>query len=282
MGEVVVTRHAGLRAGQRDVRRWLSPLGSLVVPLATTAVIIAIWEGAVRVFNIPIFLMPPPSAVATEIAQHSSLLFQQSLVTTNESLLAFGLSIVVGIPLGVVITASKTVEKIVYPLLVASQAVPKVAIAPLLTIWLGFGLEPKVVVGALVAVFPIVIATVVGLQSVTTEMHYLGRSMGLDPVRMFFKIGLPQALPSIMGGLKVAIALAVVGAIVGEFTGADRGLGYLLERSVGVLDTRQMFAALVCLVTVGVVLFGIVAWVETLVIRHPGAGNGSMRVRESA
>lgn len=273
MGDAIVGTGAVLRAGRRrDMRRWVAPLGTAVVPLVTTVVIVGVWEGAVRAFNIPIFLMPPPSAVAEEIVAHYSILFQHTLVTTNETILAFALSVAVGVPLGVSIAASKTVERIVYPLLVASQAIPKVAIAPLLTIWLGFGLEPKVLVGALVAVFPIVISTVVGLQSVTTEMTYLGRSMGLDPLRMFYKIGLPQALPSIMGGFKVAIALAVVGAIVGEFTGADRGLGYLLVRSVGLLDTRQMFAALVCLVTLGVVLFALVAWLETLLVRPRPSG----------
>jgi NitT/TauT family transport system permease protein len=254
-------RSARLATGQD-----LGALAARALPLVILVALIALWEGVVRFFDVPLYLVPAPSLIAQEIVRRLPMLLNHTWVTTYETVLAFMLSIVVGVPIGVAIVSWRIVDRTAYPLLVGSQAVPKVAIAPLLTIWLGFGLAPKVLVGLSVAFFPIVVGTVVGLKSVSPEMIYLGRSMGLTPLAMFLKIGLPQALPSIMGGLRVAISLAVVGAIVGEFTGADRGLGYLLMIAIGQLDTRLMFSALFFLVTLGVVLFTLVAWAERFII----------------
>jgi NitT/TauT family transport system permease protein len=237
---------------------------SLLPPVASVIVLVLLWEGAVRLFNIPLYFIPPPSAVGATILERSASLSMHTWTTTYETVIAFLASIALGVPLGIAIVSWRFVDRTAYPILVASQAIPKVAIAPLLTIWLGYGLAPKIVVGLIIAFFPVVISTVVGLRSVPIESIHLGRSMGLGRLGMFVRISLPYALPSIMGGLKVAIALAVVGAVVGEFTGADRGLGYLLQLSVGQLDTRLTFAAMMLLVALGVVLFGIVAWLERL------------------
>ncbi len=246
-------------------RGWLRAVRGPILSVASVAALVAVWEAIVRLFNVPLYLIPAPSVVAAEMVRRGPSLVMHTWTTTYETLLAFVVSILVGVPIGMAIVAWKSVDNTAYPVLVASQAIPKVAVAPLLTIWLGFGLLPKILVGLSVAFFPVVIGTVVGLRSVPVESIYLGRSMGLGQLGMFFRIGLPYALPSIMGGLKVAISLAVVGAIVGEFTGADRGLGYLLTLSVGQLDTRLTFSALVLLVALGLTLFGIVAWVERLV-----------------
>ena len=238
---------------------------AVVPPVLTIVLLVVAWEAAVRLFHVPIYLMPAPSAVAERIAEKSEAFAMDTWTTTYESLLAFLFSILLGVPLGIAIVAWRAVDRTAYPVLVASQAIPKVAIAPLLTIWLGYGLTPKIVVGLTVAFFPVVISTVVGLRSVPVESIHLGRSMGLGSIGMFFRIALPYALPSIMGGLKVAIALAVVGAIVGEFTGSDRGLGHARQASAGLIDTPSTFAALTLLVLVGVVLFGVVAWLERIV-----------------
>lgn len=254
----MTTRIPGLGA------RALRLAGSALPPFASLAALVVVWEAAVRAFDIPLYLLPAPSVVAAQIAERSATFTQHTWTTAYETILAFLASIVLGVPLGIAIVAWRNVDRSVYPILVASQAIPKVAIAPLLTIWLGYGLSPKIIVGLSVAFFPVVISTVVGLRSVPVESIHLGRSMGMGSLGMFFRIALPYALPSIMGGLKVAIALAVVGAIVAEFTGADRGLGYVLQASVGLLDTRSTFAALVLLVGLGVGLFAIVAWLERL------------------
>lgn len=268
------SREPAARHGRQSRLRSTGVAGA-ASPVITLAVLIALWEAAVWVWRVPIYLLPAPSQVAGVIADRYPSLFQHTWVTGYEVVLAFVLTIVIGIPIAVGIASSTWLERTIYPLLVGSQAVPKVAVAPLLTIWLGFGLTPKIVVAFLVAFFPVVISTVVGLKSVPPEMIYLGRSMGLNRARMFFKIGLPHASPAIMGGLKIAIALAVVGAIVGEFTGADQGLGYLLTRSMGLLDTRLTFAALTFLVVLGLILFALVSWAEALLIRwRPPMQNG--------
>lgn len=261
-GMTIPTRRPGVLRAAGGARR---AAAAVLPPLVTIVALVIVWEAVVRIFHVPMYLVPAPSVVAERIASRYESFAMHTWTTTYESLLAFLFSIALGVPLGIAIVAWRIVERTAYPVLVASQAIPKVAIAPLLTIWLGYGLTPKIVVGLTVAFFPVVIATVVGLRSVPIESIHLGRSMGLGSIGMFFRIALPYALPSIMGGLKVAIALAVVGAIVGEFTGSDRGLGYVLQTSAGLIDTASTFSALVLLVAVGVLLFAIVAWLERLV-----------------
>src|SRR5262249_17578832 len=172
--------------------------------------------------------------------------------------LGFALSIVVGIPLAIGIFMSPAFSRSVLPLLISSQAMPKVAVAPLLLVWFGFGLLPKVLIAFLIAFFPIVISTAVGLASIEPEEIHLARSMGLGPAGTFLKVRLPSALPSVFGGLKISIPLAVVGAVVGEFVGGDAGLGYLLMVANGNLDTPLLFAGIFALTVQGVVLYFLV------------------------
>jgi len=232
--------------------------------------LLVLWEGAARAFAIPQWLLPAPSVVAAEIANQPGLFARHAMVTAGEVVLGFLLSVAVGIPLAVGIAYSRVFERTLYPLLVASQAVPKVAIAPLLIVWFGFGTLPKVLVAFLIAFFPIVIDTVVGLRSVEPEMLHLGRSMGASRWQMFRKIRLPKALPSIFAGLKVAITLAVVGAIVGEFVAADRGLGYLLMIASGEMNSKLLFAAIVVLTALGVAFFLLVEAIERWAIPWHG------------
>jgi NitT/TauT family transport system permease protein len=162
----------------------------------------------------------------------------------------------------VLIVYSPAFERSVYPLLVASQSVPKIAIAPLLIFWAGIGIFPKILVAFAVSFFPIVIDTVVGLRSVEPEMLHLARSMGARESRVFLKIRFPSALPNIFAGVKVAVTLAVVGAIVGEFIQADQGLGYALQQATAVLNTRLGFATIFILALIGLVLFVAVELIE--------------------
>ena len=200
------------------------------------------------------------------LAENAALILKHGWVTTIEIVLGFLLSIVVGIPLALAIFMWPAFSRSVLPLLVSSQAMPKVAVAPLFLVWFGFGLLPKVLIAFLIAFFPIVIGTAVGLASIEQEKIYLARSMGLGTAATFFKIRLPSALPSVFGGLKISITLAVVGAVVGEFVGGDAGLGYLLMVANGNIDTPLLFAGLVALTVQGVVLFFLVELVERLAI----------------
>lgn len=232
------------------------------LPWLAILVLVAAWELAAHLFRIPQWLLPAPSAIAGELAAQPRLFASNALVTTGEIVAGFLLSVAIGIPLAIGMAYSRVFERTLYPILVSSQAVPKVAIAPLLIVWFGFGTLPKVIVAFLIAFFPIVIDTVVGLRSVEPEMLHLARSMGANGWQTFVKIRLPKALPSIFAGLKVAITLAVVGATVGEFVAADRGLGYLLMVASGEMNSRLLFAAIIVLTLIGVAFFLIIEALE--------------------
>ena len=161
---------------------------------------------------------------------------------------------------------SRIFERVAFPFMVSLQTVPKVALAPILVMWLGFGILPKVMVAFLISFFPIVISTVIGMRSAEKEMIYLVQSMGAGELTTFFKIRLPKAVPSIFGGLKVGIGQAVIGATVGEFIAAEQGLGYLQLISQVYMDTPMLFAALIVLSLMGVALFNIVSWLEHFVV----------------
>ena len=238
-------------------------------------------EILVNVADIKAYVLPAPSLVFVELFDQAGNIFDHTLVTAWEVILGFILSVIVGIPIGVGIYYSKFLERIFYPFLVASQTIPKIAIAPLLVIWFGFGLAPKILVSFLIAFFPIVISTVVGLKETQPEMVYLVRSMGATRLQTFFKINLPTALPNIFGGLKVAITLAVVGAVVGEFIAADEGLGYLLVVANGYLDTPLMFAGIIALSAMGILFFLLIEILERILVpwrsgNHQETAQGSM------
>ncbi len=242
---------------RRRVPGWAYPIASLVG-------IVLLWELWVQLGRPPAYLVPAPSAVAQELVARWELLRDHTVVTLGAAVAGFLISILIGIPLATLIVASRPLERSIYPILVTSQAVPKVAIAPLILVWLGFGLTPKIVIAVLMAFFPIVIDTVAGLKGVPTQMIFLGRSMGLSPSRMFWRIRLPYALPHIFSGLKVAITLSVVGVVVGEFVGSASGLGYLILLASGRVQTLVMYSALVWLVVIGIVLFAAVQLAERL------------------
>jgi len=249
----------------RMQRRRSARISGILYPLAVVLGVLAAWEAGTRLLGVPTFLLPPPSAVAGSLRANASLLLFHGWVTTIEIVLGFVLSIAIGIPLALAIF-----------LLISSQAMPKVAVAPLLLVWFGFGLLPKVLIAFLIAFFPIVISTAVGLSTIEPEKIYLARSMGFGSVATFCKIRLPNALPEIFGGLKISITLAVVGAVVGEFVGGDAGLGYLLMVANGSMDTQLLFAGIIALTILGVALFLVVELAERLAIpRHIIAGDNA-------
>jgi NitT/TauT family transport system permease protein len=254
---------------RRAERAMRARLSAVIAPAGVVIALLALWEAGTRAFGVPAFLLPPPSAVVAAMGRHAALLAVATGVTTLEIVLGFALSIAVGIPLALMIFLWPPFARAVLPLLVSSQAMPKVAVAPLLLVWFGFGLMPKVLIAFLIAFFPVVINTAVGLAAIEPEKIHLARSMGLGALDTFFKIRLPDALPAIFAGLKISITLAVVGAVVGEFVGGDAGLGYLLMVANGSMDTQLLFAGIVCLTILGVALYLAVELTERLVIpRH--------------
>jgi NitT/TauT family transport system permease protein len=248
-------------------------ISSVVYPVALVVALLVLWEVVTRAFGVPTYLLPPPSIVLASLQSNAGLLLAQGWITTLEIVLGFALSIVIGIPLALALFLWPPFSRAVLPLLVSSQAMPKVAIAPLLLVWFGFGLLPKVLIAFLIAFFPIVINTAVGLASIEREKIYLARSIGLGPAATFFKIRLPNALPAIFGGLKISITLAVVGAVVGEFVGGDAGLGYLLMVANGSMDTPLLFADLVVLTLLGVAFFLLVEVAERFALPPHAAGH---------
>lgn len=249
---------------RRRVRR--ERIGAIVYPIGMMVVALVLWEFAVRALSIPAYLLPAPSTIVESMVKNSAVLIKESIGTTIEILLGFALSVAIGIPLALAIYLWRPFARAIYPVLVSSQAVPKVAIAPLFLVWFGFGLMPKVLIAFLIAFFPVVINTAMGLAALEREKIYLAQSMGMGPFATFFKIQLPNAMPSIFAGLKISITFAVVGAVVGEFVGGQGGLGYLLLIANGNMDTPLLFGGIVALTVLGVVLFLLIGVAERLVL----------------
>jgi len=224
-------------------------------PFLLIVIILVGWDLGVRLFRIPPYLIPAPSLVVAELISQWHLLLREALPTLYATLGGFALSALFGIPVAMLIASSRTVESFLYPILVFSQSVPKIAVAPLFVVWFGFGIIPKVIAAFLLGFFPVVVATVLGLKSIDSDMIDLARSMRASRLQTFLCIRLPHALPSIFGGLKVSITLAVVGAVVGEFVGSNSGIGYVLQIANGNFDLPLMFAALFVLSMMGVLLF---------------------------
>jgi NitT/TauT family transport system permease protein len=241
-------------------------VGSLAYPVGALIALIAIWYGAVKIFRVPSYLLPLPNDVIARIVEDWWFLLHHSWITTYITLGGFLLSVVIAVPLAIALVASRILERAVMPWLILSQTFPKVALAPLIVVWFGLGLGPKLVITFLVAFFPILVSTIVGLRSIEHEMIELASSIRASTLQTFFHFRLPMALPNIFAGMKVSIAFSVVGAVIGEWVGANAGLGYLLLQANANLDTSLLFAVLVMLLIIGVVLYYAVEFVERLII----------------
>jgi NitT/TauT family transport system permease protein len=229
--------------------------------------LVLIWQIAVPLANVSELTLPTPWRIVSRIWIDYRILARDASVTFLEVLLGFAVAIVIAIPLALAIFYSSLMERTFYPLLIALQTVPKVALAPLLVLWLGFGFAPKIVIGSLTAFFPIVIGTVVGLEMLEDEMVRLMKSMGASEWQTFIKLRLPAALPNIFGGLKIGIGLAVIGSIIGEYVASENGLGYRQLTANAQFDSTMNFAALVVISVMGVVMFYGIHAVERAVTR---------------
>jgi ABC-type nitrate/sulfonate/bicarbonate transport system permease component len=240
-------------------RRWLAPITLLLL-------VALFWESWVRVRDTPRWLLPPPSVIARALVDDRALLWRHARVTVEEVVLGFALALVAGILIAVAVDSSVVLERAIYPIVIASQTVPIVALAPLLLIWFGYGLLPKVLVTALIGFFPIAVSTVDGLRSTDRELLDLLRSLGAGRWRRFRLAKIPTALPSLFSGARIAVTVCVIGAVFGELVGSSAGLGYLMTRSSAQFLTARVFAAILILSLIGIGLFAFVALVERLML----------------
>ncbi len=237
-----------------------------VYPLMGTIAVIAIWQLYVDLFEINVVVLPGPFDIYRASVENFSLLMAETWPTTKEIVYGFGLAVVLGIPMAVGIANSKFLNLTFYPILIAVQSVPEVAIAPIVLIWFGTGMESKLVIAFLVAFFPIVVDTATGLNSTSRDLLDLARSLRASPLQTFMKVQFPSALPHFFSGAKVAVTLAVIGAVIGEFVGSDAGLGNLLLVANSQLDSPLAWASLIWLSVLGIILFLVVVLAERIIM----------------
>lgn len=226
------------------------------------AALVLLWEGSVRLLGIRAFLLPAPSVVVADILQHPLFFGEQSLYTLYVTLVGFAIALVGGVFSAIAIVSSRWLDRTFYTLLVATNSVPKVALAPLFVIWLGTGGAPKIAIAAIIAVFPIVINATAGLRAVDNDMIDLARSAKARRRAIMMKVRFPNALPSMFAGAKIGISFALIGAIVGEFVAGERGLGNVILISQATFNSARAFAAILLLGILGTIMFFIVELFE--------------------
>ena len=254
MARLTPPRRRRLRAFMEN---WALPVGTLLGALV-------IWQVATKAFNVSVWLVPAPTDILAALAERRGGLAIHIWTTFYETLLGFLLAIVAGVPLAVAIVHSRVLGNAIYPLILVTQSIPKVAFAPILLIWLGYGDLPKVLVAFLVAFFPVVVDTATGLRSPAPQLLDLARQLSASQLQIYAKIRFPSALPHFFSGLKVAITLAVIGAVIGEFVGSEKGLGFLVVQSTSHFKTPLAFGAMSLLALMAMVLFFAVVAVERL------------------
>ncbi len=245
---------------QKMLMRW----GWNMIPPLTFVLIVGLWAGAIRVFKIPAYLLPGPGAVFDRLITDRWMLWINAQVTLTEIVLGFGITVVGAIPLGLLIALSPLAKQTLYPPIMLLQLVPKIAVAPLFLVWLGFGMESKVLLTVLMTFFPLLLASISGFQILDTRYLYLTQSMGASAWQTFWYLRIPSALPVIFSGIKTSATIAATAAIVAEFVGANQGLGYVLLKGTSTLDIELTFAVLVVLTIIGIIINYIVEFSEWL------------------
>jgi NitT/TauT family transport system permease protein len=247
---------SGARRGSRDIM----PAVGLAV------VVLVVWEAVIRLFVVPAFVLPAPTAIIASLVENRAPLAVAARATAIEILLGFVLASVVGIAVALVIVRYERFGRALYPLIVLFQNVPKVALAPIFILWFGYDLAPKILLIVVIAFFPVAIDMLAGLQSVEPSFVSLMRSVGAGNGKILVRVRIPHSLPHLMAGLKVAITFSVIGAIVGEFAGANQGLGYVIQFASTQLDTPLIFAALVVVSVVGLIFYYLVEFAERVLV----------------
>jgi NitT/TauT family transport system permease protein len=262
----LATADDAARAGRSPAGDTLRALGEVVPALALLTGTLIVWEAAIRLFKISTFVLPAPSAIFVSLVENRVPLAVAAQATAVEVLFGFVLAAVVGIAVALVIVRFERFGKALYPLIVLFQTVPKVALAPLLILWFGYDLTPKVTLIVIIAFFPVAIDMLAGLQSVEPSFVALMQSVGAGRSEILLRVRIPHSLPHLMAGLKVAITFSVIGAIVGEFAGASAGLGYVIQFASTQLDTPLVFAALVVVSVLGLAFYYAVEFSERLLV----------------
>ena len=242
-------------------------LKTFAAPIAISILFLVIWHFGVVFFEVPVAILPTPVVIIARLLELSELLLVHSWPTIWQIIVGFGLSVVIGVGLGIMFALSRLLNEAVYPLIIAFQVVPKVALAPLFIVWFGLGSTSRILLAFVIAFFPMIVNTYVGVISTDPVMVRMARSFSASRWTIFYKIQLPTALPFIFAGLKIGMTFAVIGIVVAEFVTAQAGLGYLMMFAEGNMDMPLLMAALFVLCIVGVFMYAAVALVEKLVIR---------------
>jgi NitT/TauT family transport system permease protein len=253
-----------------DFRMLRKQARRLLLPLATAAAIIGAWEAIVRVRHIPEVLLPAPSVIAGRLSDTLPFLLKQAVPTTLETIAGFLISLVLGVFLAVLVSASRLAREALYPNIVVFQLIPKIALAPLFIVWLGIGSESRVTFSVFISFFPVVVATLAGLTSVDRDLLRLCKAVGATDSKVYTRVRFPVAVPHIFAGLKIAITFAMIGVIVGEFITAQAGLGYMILFAASQADMPLIFASISLLCVIGLALYGLVVAAEALALKRYG------------
>ena len=252
-------------------RRYLAPVAVILVLLGAWE-LAARWDWISNALNIEDFLVPAPSDIAKSLWEDRSLLGSNAWVTLKEVVFGFAIAAVAGIAFALLIHLSETARRAVYPLLIASQTIPIVILAPILVVWFGFGLTPKLVIVALICFFPITVNMLDGLRSVDPDLTKMLRSLGAGRLQRLWRAEIPTALPYAFSGARVAITVSVIGAVFAEYVGSSEGLGHLINQAQAQLLTARSFAAVVVLSAMAILLFALVSLIERKVITWDSRG----------
>ncbi len=234
-----------------------------LAPWLFTIGLFVIWEGAVRIFQIPEFFLPPPTAVAKAFYEYWPAIYRNSLITLEATLVGFALAVGFGLALGLVIGWSRTIYAGIYPLMIGFNAIPKVAVVPILVLWFGIGFVPAVLTAFLISFFPIVVNVATGLATIEPELEDVLKALGASKLDIMRKVGIPRSLPYFFGSLKIAITLAFVGTVISESIASNYGIGNLMLQAQAQFQVPLIFAGLVALAVEGIVMYWLMAILET-------------------
>ncbi|MEM8855225.1 MAG: ABC transporter permease [Pseudomonadota bacterium] len=244
-----------------------------LAPFVYTVALFVIWEGVVRLAGVPVFVLPPPTTIFGAIVQYWPAIWKNSLVTLWTTIAGFGLAVVGGLALGLLVGWSKNIYAGLYPLMVGFNSIPKVAVVPILIIWFGIGVVPAIITAFLIAFFPVVVNVATGLATIEPEMEDVLRALGASKWDIMTKIGIPRALPYFFGSLKVAITLAFVGSVVSETIAANAGLGHMMLSAQSQFNVPLVFAGLLMLAVEGIAMYAVMALIEARTTRWARRGN---------
>ena len=253
-------------SAQPLAQRLQKPMADIGPALGLMAVVLVVWEFVIQVFKVPTFVLPSPTAIVQSLIDSRVQLLSATRFTAAEVLLGFVLAAATGIVVALVIVRFERFGRALYPLIVLFQNVPKIALAPIFILWFGYDLAPKVLLIVVIAFFPVAIDMLAGLQSVEPSFVSLMKSVGASKTKILLRVRIPHSLPHLFAGLKVAITFSVIGAIVGEFSGANAGLGYVIQFASTQLDTPLIFSALLVVSVLGLAFYYIVEFAERLFV----------------